>query len=64
MRCHFIEEGHIQQTMELPHLSAAEAIVQSRQAFKAYPELFDCFEVWVEAELIDREDRVSRPDPL
>jgi hypothetical protein len=63
MHCHFIRDGHIQQTMDLPHLSAGEAIDQSRKAFEAYPELFDRFEVWDEARLIYQEDRISRPSP-
>ena len=63
MRCHFLKDGHIQQVMDLPYLSVAEAVEHSKEAFKAVSELFDGFEVWEGASLIYFEDWLSRPDP-
>ena len=62
MRCHFLRDGHIQQVMSLPYLSADEAIEQSRQMFEAVSHLFDGFEVWDEGEVIYWEDLRSPPD--
>ena len=63
MRCCFLKDGHIQQVMALPGLSAEEAIEQSKQLFESVSDLFDDFELWKEGLLIYSEDLVFRSDP-
>ena len=62
MRCHFLKDGHVQQVMALPGLSAEEAIEQSKQLFESVSHLFDDFEVWNEGFLIYPEDQAFRSD--
>ena len=59
MRCHFIICGHIQQVMDLPYLSAEQAIEHSKRAFEAVCDLFDSIEVWDDTGPIYRQERVS-----
>ena len=62
MRCHFLKDGHVQQVIALPRLSAKEAIEQSKQLFESVSHLFDDFEVWNEGFLIYSEDQAFQSD--
>ena len=62
MRCHFLKDGHIQQIMGLPYLSAEEAVEQSRQMFEAVASLFDDIEVWDGDTLIYWMEQLPPPD--